>query len=86
MDALAAWRAAGGVPTAARNPLQRAAENPTSRTLAIAAKCFDCQGGDADPAWRWRIGNCTTVACPLVPVRPYRHLEGTDTPKVMGKP
>jgi hypothetical protein len=43
---LDAWRAAGS-PTL--DPIQRAAANPTSRALAIAAKCYDCQGCDADP-------------------------------------
>ena len=78
-EALKAWRDAGGEVGPRLNPLERAAANPTSRSLAISAKCFDCSGGDADPGWRWRIGNCS-VACPLVPVWPYRHLEGTPMP------
>ncbi len=75
-DSLAAWRAAG---SPILDPIAKAAANPQSRALAIAAKCYDCQGGDADPGWRWRIGNCT-ARCPLVPVRPHQHLAGTPAP------
>lgn len=76
---LEAWRAAGGRAGPAQNPAEKAKSNPSSRSLAIAAKCFDCQGEDADPGWRWRIGNCA-AACPLVPVRPYQHLAGKPEP------
>jgi len=68
---------------ACRDPIEKARENPSSLRLAINGKCWDCQGGDADPAPRWRIGNCTIPDCPLYPVRPYRHLEGRPLPKVM---
>lgn len=78
-DALAAWRAAGGTSGPALDPITKAAAHPTSRSLAIAAKCYDCQGGDADPGWRWRIGNCD-APCPLVPVRPHQHLAGKPAP------
>jgi ribosomal protein L44E len=66
-----------------KNPLERAAENPGSLRAAVNAKCFDCQGGDADPAWRWRIGNCDATGCPLTPVRPYQHLCGTPMPAAL---
>lgn len=54
-----------------------------SRKNAIHAKCYDCQGGSADPALAWRLGNCEIPSCPLYPFRPYRELEGTPVPKVI---
>jgi len=78
-EALAVWRAAGGERGPVLDPLTKAAAHPTSRSLAIAAKCYDCQGGDTDPAWRWRIGNCD-APCPLIPVRPHQHLAGKPMP------
>jgi len=78
-DALAAWRAGGGESGPVLDPIARSAANPTSRTLAIRAKCYDCVGRGADPGWRWQIGNCD-AACPLVPFRPYRHLFGSPAP------
>jgi len=51
--------------------MERAAANPKSRKAAIAAKCWDCQGGDADPAPKRRIRECPSTGCPLYPVRPY---------------
>lgn len=78
-DNLAAWRAAGGKSGPALDPITKAAANPTSRALAILAKCYDCQGQDADTGWRWRIGNCD-APCPLAPVRPYQHMAGRPTP------
>jgi len=54
------------------DPLQRAATNPRSLRLAINAKCFDCEGGNADPSVQRRIGACEIRACPLWTVRPYQ--------------
>ena len=62
--------------------LERHAENPTRKT-AIEAKCWDCQGGDADPAVFWRIGNCPIPACALYPFRPFRHKYGKGVPLVL---
>ena len=56
----------------ALNPIQKSEAQPQSLRLAINAKCYDCQGQDADPGWRQRIADCNDVACPLVPVRPYQ--------------
>lgn len=48
---------------------------PVSRKLAIDAHCFDCQGGDADKGWKWRIANCECAAtCSLYPLRPYQKI------------
>jgi hypothetical protein len=76
--ALAAWRASGGV-AERLDPIERARRNPSSRALAIKAKCFDCVGRGADPGWRWWVGNCT-ADCPLVPLRPYQSMYGAPPP------
>jgi hypothetical protein len=52
--------------------LARAYANPRSRTQAVKAKCFDCEGGDADPNAKMRIGTCGITTCPLWAVRPYQ--------------
>ena len=54
------------------DPMKRWEANPTSLRRSIDAKCWDCQGRDADPAPRWRIGNCEQPDCPLYNVRPYQ--------------
>jgi hypothetical protein len=54
------------------NPIERAAKNPTSLRAAINAKCFDCQGRDADPGVVNRIRTCEIPACSLYLVRPYQ--------------
>ena len=41
-----------------RSPIEKSEQNPTSLRLAINAKCYDCQGQDADPGWRQRIADC----------------------------
>ena len=80
-EALAARRQAGEAPEAL-SPTQQHVKNPKSRALAVAAKCYDCQGGDADPGWKWRIGNCVGTGCPLEPVRPYQQLLGKKEPVI----
>lgn len=59
-------------------PAEALARNPRSLRLAINAKCWDCQGGDADPAPRKRIGTCGCTTCPLHAVRPYQRGEVTE--------
>lgn len=54
------------------DPIQRAKRSPKSLRAAVDAKCWDCQGRNADPAPRWRIGNCQVGQCSLYPVRPYQ--------------
>ena len=64
-----------GEPIVSLNPLQKARENPHSRAAALKAKCFECVGGtldDSPPNWRNEIRYCTSIMCPLVPVRPYQ--------------
>lgn len=56
------------------NPIDKAKANPTSLRLAITAKCYDCEGQDADPGVRQRIGTCGIKTCPLWPVRPWQRL------------
>jgi len=36
------------------DPITKAKNKPTSRKLAINAKCYECQGSDADRCWQWR--------------------------------
>lgn len=78
-----AERKAAGIVTVQRNPIERAQHNPTNQRLAIAAYCWECQGRDADPHSRWRIGNCTAPECPLYPHRPNRKLFGTPMPATL---
>lgn len=81
-NSAAVARKAAGL-SARKNPIERAKEDPTSKTKAIAAKCFDCEGQDADPCVSWRIGNCTAPNCGLFPVRPHQRLHGKPTPKAL---
>lgn len=74
MAQVMADRKAAGIVNKVSNPIERAERNPTNKRLAIAAKCWDCQGRDADPHSRWRIGNCTAPDCPLYPHRPSQNL------------
>lgn len=62
------------------NPFEKAARNPKSKGLAIAAKCYDCEGQDSDPGWKWRIGNCRITTCGLWLHRPYKKLAGKPVP------
>lgn len=75
-DHLKAYReklAAGEVQRGERkNPIEKLASNPNSLRLAVNAKCFDCEGGDADPNVRGRIGGCKVTTCGLWAVRPYQ--------------
>lgn len=73
IQALQAWRLAGGERL---DPIERAKRNPQSRALAINAKCWDCQGGDADPGIRARIRACPITRCALHAFRPYQRSEG----------
>ena len=59
--------------------------DPGSQTKAIKAKCFDCQGFDSDPCWRWRIGNCPSQRCGLYTVRPYQSLHGSPVPSSLAR-
>jgi len=64
-----------------RSPLEKLAEKPTSKTLAINGKCYQCEWEDADPSVKWRIGNCTYTDCALYAVRPYQFMVGRPTPE-----
>lgn len=70
-----------GIAVRIKNPLEKLADNPTSLRLAINAKCYQCEGEDADQNVRWRIGNCVVPKCGLFAVRPHQHLHGTSAPK-----
>ncbi len=62
------------------DPIERAKRNPKSLRAAIDGKCWDCQGRNADPAPRWRIGNCECADCTLYPVRPYQSRHKSKMP------
>ena len=64
-------REAGIVPVRL-NPIERAAQNPSSLRLAITAKCCECLGGEDARNIRREIRECTSRKCPLYPVRPYQ--------------
>lgn len=68
-------RREAGIQIERLDPISKARRNPSSLRLAINAKCWDCQGGMADPGIRERIGACPIKACSLHPVRPYQRGE-----------
>lgn len=45
-----------------QNPLDKARAKPGSIRLAVNAKCYDCQGRDADPGVTERIRTCEIEA------------------------
>lgn len=56
-----------------RNPMEKHLDEPSSRALAVAAKCFDCVGGlNADGGYRRCIRECASPRCPLYNFRPYK--------------
>jgi hypothetical protein len=80
-DALAEYRrkvAAGEIeaPQRSANPLERAQKRPTSLKMAIAARCWQCQGEGEDVGWREAIKRCTVPSCALHPHRPYQVKDG----------
>ncbi|GBE49198.1 hypothetical protein BMS3Bbin13_00097 [bacterium BMS3Bbin13] len=87
-----AERRAAGETIRHLSPIQKAIAKPKSRTLAIAANCYACQGGSADSGVKWRIGNCTVgplqeneSGCALYGLRPYQHLCGKPTPALLAR-
>jgi hypothetical protein len=77
--ARAAKVAAGELPAYKyKSPIERAAAKPKSAKLAIAAKCYQCEGEDSDPGWRKRIGGCSVKSCPLWNLRPYQASDDDD--------
>jgi hypothetical protein len=76
-EAAAAKRAAGEL--VQLSPAEKAAKNPTSRSLALAAKCFDCVNGpNADGGYRRAIRECPSTKCALHNFRPYQARADTD--------
>jgi hypothetical protein len=51
------------------NPIEKARQNPKSKSLAIRAMCYYCVGGEQAVQ---TIRHCTSITCPLYPVRPYQ--------------
>jgi hypothetical protein len=63
---------AAGIKVVIKNPMEKLATAPTSLRLAINAKCYQCEGEDADPGVKRRIGTCEIQSCALWAVRPYQ--------------
>ena len=66
-----------------KNPVEKLADKPTSLRAAVNAKCFECNGEDADPCWKWRVGNCDIFGCGLWGVRPYRKMYRGPVPAAL---
>ena len=57
--------------TKRRNPIEKARENPNSKALAIAGKCYNCIfDSRAGGSWRDQVRDCPCTECPLWNVRP----------------
>jgi hypothetical protein len=65
-----------GIVIKKRDPYQIAAADPKSLRKAVNAKCWDCQGGGADPNTRQAVGQCGITDCSLWPVRPWQDAVG----------
>ncbi len=65
-----------GIAVQRRDPYQIAAADPKSLRKAVNAKCWDCQGGGADPNTRQAVGQCGITDCSLWPVRPWQETVG----------
>jgi hypothetical protein len=65
-----------GIVIKKRDPYQIAAADPKSLRKAVNAKCWDCQGGGADPNTRQAVGQCGITDCSLWPVRPWQEAVG----------
>ena len=60
--------ASGGIEKTERlDPLEKARQNPQSKSLAIRAMCWECSG-----AQREEIKNCPCEKCPLWVHRPFK--------------
>ena len=53
-----------------RNPEERCLDDPSSRTKAIHAFCFQCVGRNS--GYQSDIRGCTSKNCPLYLFRPYK--------------
>lgn len=65
------------------SPLLKSQKSPKSLRLAVNAMCWQCQGEDADPCVKWRIGNCEVKGCALWPFRPYQGMFGNPVPEAL---
>ena len=57
-------------------PAERAAANPTSKTLAIAAYCYQCQddGGGMPHVVKAKVRDCRSTVCALWPHRAWQNV------------
>lgn len=66
------------------NPVRQFLANPTSKALAIKAKCAECFGCTHDhleKGFRVSISNCSSYACPLHRFRPFQSNGGAGSPQ-----
>jgi hypothetical protein len=55
-----------------RNPVEKLADRPMSLRLAVTARCWQCEGQDADPGVKGRVRDCLVTDCALWAVRPWQ--------------
>ena len=68
------------------NPILRYHNNPTSRTLAIHAKCSECVGctsNHLEKGFKESISACSSHSCPLHGFRPYQLEKPLDSKKTL---
>jgi hypothetical protein len=71
-----------------KSPREKAASNPGSAVLAIAAYCYhECQNEVAinSHKTKFAIKNCEVTGCPLWPFRGWKHVTGGSTTKKQNK-
>lgn len=74
-NALAKWREENkGVKPVVLDPMEKARQNPKSKTLAIRAYCFDCCGGN-----KQEVTLCPSKNCPLWVHRPWQKNSKEET-------
>jgi len=66
------------------NPILRHMKNPSSRKLAINAKCAECFGCTPDrleKGFKESISSCSSYSCPLHGFRPYQAEKSLNSQK-----
>jgi hypothetical protein len=66
------------------NPILRYMKNPSSRKLAINAKCAECFGCTPDhleKGFKDSISSCSSESCPLHRFRPYQANKSLNSQK-----
>lgn len=71
---MAEMRADGWKPVVL-TPTEKAKANPTSKSLAIRAHCWECVGGENADNARAQVRDCPVMKCALRPHRPWQSKE-----------